>query len=299
MDPAPQRRPRRAALLAAASRSCSSPDLTPRRETTRGPRRRTRAGTRRTPRAAVAGPRCGAELGRQQRIGAHVGERRRADDERVREIRVGRCCQRIGATRRRREQRRPRAAHASGSNNSVASSRGSSLGSRGPPLALRVGHRPRVGRRRMRVAGCRAAPTRLRGARRTAAGAPRRAAPARSAASRAAPTTAHPVAVPVTGVRIEAPVLRALAGPDPARELVDAVVADELAPLDHPAQRDPRRALRDAEQHAPLHQPGAAAGAGACRAAGSRYRPGGERPVEERCREARQYYVLASSVVRV
>ena len=126
-----------------------------------------------------------------------------------------------------------------------------------------------------RAAGCRAGSTRPRAARpcRSRRIASRSAARSRGRARRRRDDAEQPLAVPRRELGREAPVLRAAGGrrTRPGQLVRRRRPRSQLAPLDHPAQRDPGRALGHAEQRAPLHEPAAAhAGAAACRAAGSR-----------------------------
>ena len=110
-----------------------------------------------------------------------------------------------------------------------------------------------------------------------------------------------PATVPRRQLRRQAPVLRGLQRTNPARELVDAVVVRELAPVDHAAQRDPGGALGDPETGAPLDDPGARqAGRVHAEEQAADHRPGVERPVEQLdLARPRLHYELDSSVFEV
>ena len=130
-----------------------------------------------------------------------------------------------------------------------------------PPLALRVGDRPRVvGRRRARQVvgpGPHALAQLGHRSRRIAS---RSAAAFGCASARRPPTTADaPRRRPTraaAGARLQSCAALPRAAPGPASSYVPSP-ARELAPVDHAAQRDPGGALGDAEQPAPLHEPGA------------------------------------------
>ena len=143
----------------------------------------------------------------------------------------------------------------------------------GPPLGLSGEHLSELLPAWPPAGGCAAVPTHRRAARRAA---PRpRGAPERGPAGRVAGARSHhpevPLARPGQQHGRQRPVLAGLAGPQRAGQLVAPGVRRQLAGVDHAGERDPGRALGDAQQPAPAHQQRARGGeGGGCRGAGWR-----------------------------
>ena len=270
-------RPRRAARLAAASRSCCiAGHLRPGAEPLTDGAHRTRAGTRRRPsRSASPGQgagqsaagssgsarTCASAAAPATNACARSASRRRCQRRPSRRVERGVQRRRAAPPTRRDRTARSRARPHPRSGRAVHHSHcasATSHASSGPDARGRLSGRTQHAFAQLR---------------RSAAAASRRAArPGRPRRARGADDGAHaPRAVPSPASRVEAPVLRALAGPDRPGELVDAVVA-RRARRARPcgsARRGPcPRRSRTRRTTAPGGRRRAAAGA--CRAAGSR-----------------------------